>query len=263
MKKGISFVIIVLLLVLSFFYVKYENENVVAIIGAMDCEISELGAAVKGLNVQKHSDFTVLKGKIGKYNVVVTKSGVGKVNAGSTAQYIIDKYNPKYIVNIGLAGSLDKGVYQGDILVANKMVQHDFDISAFGYAKGYMSTGKDKHKPTVYYADTQLSQIFKKKLEANKNIKHVYEGMIATGDCFVSSAKNKGSIKEYFGANAVDMESAAIAQVAQKNNIPVVIIKNISDTKNDDAEEYAKKEDFYGKELAKTVSKMLESDKRF
>ena len=68
------------------------------------------------------------------------------------------------------------------------------------------------------------------------------------------------AIKKYFKANAVDMESAAIAQVAQKNNVPVVIIKNISDTKNDSAEKYAKNEEFYGKELAKIIAQMLSSD---
>ena len=260
MKKLLSFLIIVLLTGIMCFYIKYENDNLVAIIGAMDCEISELTSSLKNLQVQKFSDYYILKGKIGKHNVVVTKSGVGKVNAGSTTQYIIDKYHPKYIVNIGLAGSLDKGVYQGDILLADKMVQHDFDTSAFGYAKGYMSTGKDPDKPTIYTTDANLLEQYKKRLENNKNIKHVYVGMIATGDSFVSEIQKKEAIKKYFKANAVDMESAAIAQVAQKNNVPVVIIKNISDTKNDNAEKYAKNEEFYGKELAKIIVQMLSSD---
>lgn len=261
MKKVVLFLIVLVFFIISFLYIKYENDNVVAVIGAMDCEISELGAALKKNQIHIHSGHSVIKGKIGKYNVVVAKSGVGKVNAGSITQYIIDKYHPKYIVNIGLAGSLDKGVYLGDILLADKMVQHDFDTSAFGYAKGYMSTGKDKDRPTVYKTDAKLSEHYKKELEKNKNIKHIYVGMVATGDCFVSNVKDKDSIKKYFGANAVDMESAAVAQVAQKNNIPIVVIKNISDAKNDNADEYAKNEDFYGKELAKTISKMLESDK--
>jgi len=259
MKKKLSILLIIILIGILFINVYfYYNKTTVAIIGAMDCEISEIYNNLKNTNINTNNNFNISKGKINNYNIILSKSGVGKTNAGITTQYIIDKYKPKYIINIGLAGGLDEKIKKGDIVIADKLIQHDFDISVFGYAKGYMSTGTEPNKPTIYYSNEDLINIFKEKLKKNNEFKNIYIETIATGDCFVSNKKDKENIKKIFNAKAVDMESAAIAQTANKNNIPVLIIRNISDSLDSKVKDYEHDEEFYAKELAKTIVNILQ-----
>ena len=134
--RKINYILFILLLVLivisivSYFVFKKET---VAIIGAMDVEINEI---IENLNRKKQEQtgsFTITTGYLGKYKVILSKSGVGKVNAATTTQFIIDKYKPKYIINIGLAGGLSPELKAGDMVLAEKLVQHDFDLTALGY----------------------------------------------------------------------------------------------------------------------------------
>lgn len=259
MKKIMLKILIITILVIIFCITLFSvcQKDVVAIIGAMDCEIEELNKNTSHNQIKNYKNFNISTGRIGKCNVIISKSGVGKVNSGITTQYIIDKYKPKYIINIGVVGSLDNTIKLGNIVIASDTVQHDFDTSVFGYAKGYMSAGADKNKPTRFYSDKHLIDIYKNKLEENPEIKKIYIGTIATGDCFVADKNKKQYIKEYFNAIAVDMESGAIAQTAQKNNIPFIIIRNISDTNDDNLKNYEQNEEYYAKELAKTIVSTL------
>ena len=88
-------------------------------------------------------DLDFYKGKINNKNYVLVKCGVGKVNAARTTQILIDKFDIESIINVGVAGGLNNDINIGDIVIGEKLVQHDFDITAFGYEKGYISeTGK-------------------------------------------------------------------------------------------------------------------------
>ena len=129
------------------------------------------------------------------------------------------------------------------------MVQYDFDLTAFNRAKGYMSTGDNPNKPTIYNSDKNLIEKF------NKNKKNTYIATIATGDTFVNKTKQKEEIRKEFDALAVDMESASIAQTAIKNNVPVIVIRMISDTLYTSAQDYDKTE----KDLANQSSKIVSS----
>jgi len=193
-------------------------KETVAVICAMDVEIEEISNNLCNAKIKQINDFNIIRGNIGKYNIILSKSGVGKVSAATTTQFIIDKYKPDYIINIGIAGSLSPELKAGDTVIADKMVQHDFDVTAFGNPKGYMDNGIEPNKTTIYYSDKNLIKNFTKD-------KTLITGTIATGYIFVADTKLKQSIKKEFDADIVDMESAAIAQTAQRNNIPVIVIK--------------------------------------
>lgn len=259
MKKlfGYIFLFLFIFLFSSAVYAK-SDKGMIAVIGAMDCETDEIQENMTGKTVKKIAGVEVIKGKLGKYSVVLAQSGVGKVNAAITTQIIIDKYKPSYIINTGLAGSLDDNLTLGEIIIADKMIQHDFDVSAFGYAKGYMSTGVDKDKPTVYVSNDSLVEIYKNKLQ---NSKEVNVGLIASGDVFVADKNKKEAIKSEFGADAVDMESAAVAQTANKNNVPLVVIKTISDNKDEDVQDYSMNEVDYAVKSAKLLVQILKGEK--
>ena len=111
------------------------------IIGAMDPEIDILVNDLENKKEEKKFGLNFYLGKLKKYDVVIVKCGVGKVNAGRTAQVLISEYSPKYIINTGIAGGLNNQLKIGDIVISTFLIQHDFDVTAFGYAKGYMFIG--------------------------------------------------------------------------------------------------------------------------
>ena len=160
---------------------------------------------------------------------MVAKSGVGKVCAASCTQFLADKFNPECIINTGIAGGTSDCLSVGDVVIATELVQHDFDASDLGYAKGYMCNGIEPNKPTVYYADEKLIEAFEKSAEKCFDKNKIHKGIIASGDMFVGNKAKKMQIKELFNTTAVEMEGAAIAQAAYLNNIPFLIVRAISD----------------------------------
>lgn len=203
--------------------------NRTAIIGAMDCEVNRLKELLTDVKTVEHGKLKITLGKIDEREVIIAQSGVGKVNAALNTQYIIDKFNPEYIINTGVAGGLGKNLSVGDIVIGKELVQYDFDTSALGYAKGYMCTGVNKDKPTKYFSDDYLIKTFKEAVAESHSETRIHEGLIATGDTFVSDGNKKIEIRDTFNATAVEMEGCAIAQVSNANNIPCLIIRALSD----------------------------------
>jgi len=197
-----------------------------------------------GIIVATDEEEAAIKETIKKDNIVIVKSGVGKVNAARTTQKLIDDYDIEYIINTGSAGALNPWLNIGDIVVGKNLVQHDFDITAFGHPKGYISgVGRQVE------ADDKLVS----------KCKDVLIGIIASGDVFCVSEKMKDDIRAEFDADCVEMEGAAIAQVCKLSDIPFIVIRSISDTPNGnnqmDYNEYAK---LASKKCAEFIKKLLE-----
>ena len=201
----------------------------IAIIGAMDCEISAIKKEMFDLKEENYADLKIFTGTINGKFIILAQSGIGKVNAALNTQYIIDTYKPNIIINTGVAGGISDELDIGDIVIGTYLVQHDFDVTVLGYARGYMCTGVEKDKPTKYYCDKELVEKFQSCLEQNMSKQKIHQGVIASGDKFISGKEIKKEINEYFGAIAVEMEGCAIAQVATKNKIPFVVTRAISD----------------------------------
>ncbi len=201
----------------------------IAIIGAMDCEISAIKKEMFDLKEENYADLKIFTGTINGKFIILAQSGIGKVNAALNTQYIIDTYKPNIIINTGVAGGISDELDIGDVVIGTYLVQHDFDVTVLGYAKGYMCTGVEKDKPTKYYCDKELVEKFQSCLEQNMSKQKIHLGIIASGDKFISGKEIKKEINEYFGAIAVEMEGCAIAQVATKNKIPFVVTRAISD----------------------------------
>ena len=201
----------------------------IAIIGAMDCEINDIKKEITDLKEQNYADLKIFTGTINNKFVILAQSGVGKVNAALNTQYIIDTFKPDIIINTGVAGGIADGLDVGDIVIGTYLVQHDFDVTVLGYARGYMCTGEDKDKPTKFYCDKELVEKFQSSLQQNMPAKKIHQGVIASGDKFISGKEIKKEINEYFGALAVEMEGCAVAQVTTRNKIPFVLTRAISD----------------------------------
>lgn len=201
----------------------------IGILCALEVELEDILKEVQGVSKEEVYGFTFYEGFLHRCPVVLTVCGVGKVNAARGTQMMIDRYHPACILNSGIAGGLREDLKIGDIVVAEDLVQHDFDATAFGYAKGYLCTGEDSTKPTFFTADEHLSSLLLRAAEEKGAPHHVAMGRIATGDIFVSGKENKKAVKDQFDAAACEMESAAVAQVAQYSGIPFGILRVISD----------------------------------
>ena len=199
------------------------------IIGAMDHEIQTFLKDLENKKEENKYGLTFYLGKLKKYEVVIVKCGVGKVNAGRTTQILISEYSPKYIINTGIGGGLNNQLNIGDIVISTDLIQHDFDVTFLGYAKGYMCTGENNKEPTKYLADNDLSEKIKKVLEKVCGERKVFLGRILTGDMFISSKEKREELVRDFGGYSCEMEGAAIAQVASLNKVPFTVLRVISD----------------------------------
>ena len=183
-----------------------------------------------GTNELREMYLKFFEGKIKNQKIILVKCGVGKVNAARTTQIMIDKFDIDYIINIGSAGSINDDVEYGDIVIGKYVLQHDFDITAFGHEKGYISNIGVKLE-----SNTKLikrCEYVIKNMKEN-NYKCVI-GTIATGDIFCTSRKMKDKIRTKFDADCVEMEGAAIAQTAYLSDTPFIIIRSISDSPNEE-----------------------------
>lgn len=200
----------------------------IGIIVAMDEEREAILNIMTDIKMEQVYNLRFLKGKIQGKNCILVKSGIGKVNAARTTQIMINKFNIKYVINLGSAGSINAMLDIGDVLIGKEVVQHDFDITAFGHSKGYITGVGDKIMCNRELID-EFEQVIQSIPERNYQIKM---GIIATGDIFCTEAWMKDKIRAKFDADVVDMECAAIAQVCYLDNIPFIAIRSISDTPN-------------------------------
>jgi len=202
----------------------------IGIICAEKEEIFEVLKLIKNKKEEKFSIFNFITGKLNNQDCVVVLSGVGKVNSAICTQSLILKYNPDFILNIGVAGGIIKEVKIGDIIIATHVVQYDFDISILNRKKGEI--------PGLNIIKIPCSNNYKKIVDSCKNIKNinVFTGIIATGDQFVNSSKKINEIRNEFNAVACDMEAGSIGQTCFLNNINFCIIRSISDGADSQAE---------------------------
>ena len=200
----------------------------IGIIAAMQEEFEEIKNIMRLVKKTQIKGINFLEGVIEKKEVILALSGIGKVNAARTTQILVDYFEIDSIINIGSAGAVDSELNVGDIVVADKLIQHDFDITAFGHNKGYI-TGIGEY---IYSDECMVKDISDTIKNVSKEIYKVKIGTIATGDIFCTDIKIKNKIHEKFNALCVEMEGAAIAQVSYLNKIPFVVIRTISDTPN-------------------------------
>lgn len=200
----------------------------IGIIVAMDEEREAILNIMTDVKVEQIYNLRFLKGKIQAKNCILVKSGVGKVNAARTTQVMIQNFDIQYMINLGAGGSINGMLNIGDVLIAKEVVQHDFDITAFGHSKGYITGIGDR---IICDRDlvNKMEQMIQSIPERSYQIKM---GVIATGDIFCTESWMKDKIRTKFNADVVDMECAAIAQVCYLDNVPFMGIRSISDTPN-------------------------------
>lgn len=226
----------------------------VGIIGAMELEVEALKAQMTVKETLSRASMDFYAGTLNDTEVVIVKSGIGKVNAALCAQILIDIFEVTHIINTGVAGSLNASLDIGDILISKDAVYHDMDVRIFGYAIGQVP-GFDV---VSFPADQNMVNVAAETCaEVNPDIKAVI-GRVASGDQFISSKDVKEAIIANVAGDCAEMEGASIAHAAYLSKVPFVVIRAISDKADDSAEmDYPTFEREAAKHSANLVAHMI------
>ena len=182
------------------------------------------------------------------------------MNAARCAQILIDRSNPDYLINTGVAGGVGPGLKVGDLVLSTDLVQHDVRMDALGCVDGCLRLDGPKDEPTLFHADETLLARFEKVAQETAGEAAIHRGRIATGDTFVADRESKKKIYDTFGALACEMEGGAIAQVAQAAGVPFLVVRAISDLADGSASEsYAAFERHAASQSAQMLLRFLEN----
>lgn len=203
----------------------------IGIIGAMEEEVEALREKLLGAKLFSRASMDFYSGMMNGKEVVIVRSGIGKVNAGICTQILADVFRVDAVINTGIAGSLKAEIDIGDIVISTDTVQHDMDATGFGYEPGIIP-----RMPVSYFeADPHLVEAATAACRKAVPEVQVFNGRVLSGDQFVSDKALKERISGQFQGMCTEMEGAAIAQAAYLNRIPFVIIRAISDKADDSA----------------------------
>ncbi|WNR46536.1 5'-methylthioadenosine/adenosylhomocysteine nucleosidase [Paenibacillus roseipurpureus] len=198
--------------------------NKIALIGAMNEEIELLVAHMTDVRETVKAGITFREGTYFGKDVVVCRTGVGKVNAAVTTQILIDQFKVEAVIFTGVAGALAPELNIGDLVISTECVQHDMDVTALGYAKGVIPYEEN----SVFEADrtlVELAAVAGEKLFPGK----VKQGRVLSGDQFIASREVVAGLHQELSGVCVEMEGASVAQVCGMNGIPYVVLRSMSD----------------------------------
>lgn len=213
--------------------------SVIGLIGAMDEEVAVIKAWMTDVREQTIAGCDFFVGRFEGKDVVLLKSGIGKVNAAVSTTLLLSQFEPEYVINIGSAGGFDPELQVGDVVISDQVVHHDVDVTGFGYLMGQVP-----NMPATYAADETLVAEAKAALQKVTQVQ-AKVGLIGTGDSFMNDPVRVEAVRALFPELvAVEMEAAAVAQVCFKFGTPFVVVRSLSDVAGKESpqsfEEYLK-----------------------
>ncbi len=199
----------------------------IGIICAMEEELAPLKRIMSIKESRTKARMEFIEGTLEEKDVVMVISGIGKVNAAVCAQILADDYHVTHLINVGVAGGVKENIQPMDVVVAKALLQHDMDVTAFGLKRGEIP----RFESSLFQSDEKLTALALEGSRKNEDYT-THEGIIVSGDQFISSKEKIEDLLETFDAAACEMEGAAIAQAADLNHIPFTVIRAISDNAN-------------------------------
>lgn len=195
----------------------------IAIIAAMEEEVSILKDKITNCQIDNFLGFDFYIGQIEGCDIVLLKSGIGKVAAATATTLLLSRFEINAVINTGSAAGLDTRLNIGDVVISTSTIYHDVNLTPFGYELGQMAGC-----PIAFTADDNLKNIAKKAIL--KQGVNAVEGVITSGDSFINSEQALQKIKQNFtDAIAVEMEATAIAHVCWLFAVPFIVVRAISD----------------------------------
>ncbi|OQR56824.1 5'-methylthioadenosine/adenosylhomocysteine nucleosidase [Bacillus sp. CDB3] len=202
--------------------------NRIGIIGAMQIEIDLL---LEKLVIQEQQTIAGMPFYVGEFmgtEVIVTRCGVGKVNAAACTQTLIHKFDADAIINTGVAGGLHPDVKVGDLVISTNVTHHDVNKNQMKNLFPFQE---------AFHASEELRDLARKAVNSSSLNITVHEGRIVSGECFVEDSKLKAQLVIEYASHCTEMEGAAIGHVAYINDIPFLVMRCISDSADDEAQD--------------------------
>ncbi|GAB4015426.1 5'-methylthioadenosine/adenosylhomocysteine nucleosidase [Spirosoma migulaei] len=255
MKKAILF-----LLFLSHvtFAQRYKPKSITGLLGAFGAEVALVKESLKKPKTVLVDGVVFTCGRIGNQRVVVAETGIGKVNAAMTTALMLDHFHPQRVLFTGIAGGTNPDLQPGDIVISGRTAHHDYGsiTDKNTPTKQTRNAITKEFNPVYFPADSTLMRLAETVVKSvplegiplasggvsDRPVK-VMTGTVVTGDVFVASAEKGKSLRADFGADATEMEGAAIAQVCYQIQVPLLIIRSLSDRA--DAEAHIAYDKFY------------------
>jgi adenosylhomocysteine nucleosidase len=224
-----------------------DSCETLAVLGAFGQEVTLIEESLIDARAEQIEGITFTSGRLAGRRVVVGWTGVGKVNAAMTATLLIEHFKPGKVIFTGIAGAVDPKLEPGDIVIAERTAYHDMGtLGPEGLEPGGVKNRLTGEPNPVYFpADPQLLAAAREAAEqvtfgpvsrtAGSRRPRVVLGTIVTGDAFIASKQKSAELRARFGADAVEMEGAAVAQVCFQRGIGCLVIRSVSDKADEDA----------------------------
>ena len=188
--------------------------------------------------IQKFGERTFYKGSHDKHELILVQSGLGKVNAAVVSTLLIEKFECELLLFSGVAGGIDPGIEIGEVIIGESLIQYDYGTlknrELLPFRPGSIPTGESKNE-LEYSLDPKIKHKIKVSLP------NVRMGIILTGDVFLQCEETQKELFEKYGAQAIDMEGAAVAQVAEQFGIPAIVLRCLSDLAGADSQKLSSK----------------------
>ncbi|MCQ2494149.1 MAG: 5'-methylthioadenosine/adenosylhomocysteine nucleosidase [Lachnospiraceae bacterium] len=204
----------------------------IGIIGAMELEVETLKSKMQVTRKLVKANMEFNEGTLNGAEVVIVRSGIGKVNAALCVQVLADIFEVTHIINTGVAGSLNSKLDIGDILISKIALHHDMDATNFGYPLGEVPQMGIKEFP----ADEKMIELAEATCAEVLPELHTLVGRVVSGDQFIADKDVKNKLITNFSGDCCEMEGASIAHGSYLNKIPFVILRAISDKADDSAQ---------------------------
>ena len=221
-------------------------EDIIGILGAMPEEVDQLCALLDGVTIEPYAGVEYHQGYLGERRVVVCCAGMGKANAAATTQVLITKFGVDRIVFSGIAGNMSAHIGIGDVVVGRRVIYHDAQDDMLVQSAPFTAQ---------YEGDPELVEAA---LSACRAVGvRAIAGTIATGDQFVGDTATKRAIEQRVHPDCVEMEGAAVSQIAAKNGVPCVILRAMNDNADESGYEVLVVKDFSISEYVATATAIV------
>ncbi len=214
-----------------------EPSRPLAIVASDRRESALIEGSLTGNSERIQQGYRFVTGSIGRQRVVICNTGVGKINAAAAVMLLLVEYKPASVTMVGVAGAISEKLGPGDVVIGAETTLHDVGVlSDKGWEPRRFKRPTDAADDPVFLpADPQLLKAYPADKAAPEQ--RVVRGVIATGDVFLASREKKTELRERCRADAVDMESAAAAQVCWQQKIPFIAVRAVCDRADGSAHE--------------------------
>lgn len=204
----------------------------IGIMGAMHEEVVELQKDLEqGYQTVNRASLDFMIGTLYGKEVVLVEGGIGKTNAALCTTLLKEYFQVDILLFTGVAGALNPEINIADIVLGTELIEHDFDVRAFGYPLGKIP----RMEVLAFPCDEKLISLAQAVGETLFGEEHIFQGRIVSGDQFVADVEKIAFLRQEFQAECTEMEGAAVAHVCYLLDLPCLVIRSISDKADRDA----------------------------